>query len=58
MEIVFKKSANYICHICDNQFNWSNDSWRFGKMEYETVIEQQNDEKYFCSTVCKNKFKQ
>ena len=57
MKIIFKKEKQHVCHICDLQFDWGNNSWTFGKREYRTITEKKKDLKYFCSTKCMKQFK-
>lgn len=56
MKIVFLKTHKYVCYTCNNQFDWGEDSFVWGKMEYKTVQEQKSIEKYFCSNDCINEF--
>lgn len=58
MEVVFKKDKRfkYICANCGKQFNWDENSCRYGKYEYKSVEEKHNIERVFCSTDCYNKY--
>lgn len=51
------KLYKYQCFVCGKGFNWDANSSRYGKMEYKTIIEQQENEKYFCCDECWQKFK-
>ncbi len=50
--------AEYKCNQCKELFNWSEDSWVYGMPEYKWIDVRKSDEKHFCSTTCKNKFKE
>lgn len=57
MEVVFKKTAKYICDNCDVQFDWTKESVAYGKPEYKTVQEQREIEKVFCTEKCYKEWK-
>ena len=60
MKVVHNEPAGkykYHCSVCCKGFNWDENSSYYGKMEYKTVTEKQELEKYFCSNKCWLKFK-
>lgn len=58
MEVVFKKIKKYVCDFCHEQFDWqAGKSIRYGKPEYQTILDKQNNEKNFCSKECCFNFK-
>jgi DNA-directed RNA polymerase subunit RPC12/RpoP len=56
MEIV-KENFKYKCDTCGKLFNWDENSWCYGKAEYETLSEQQQKQKTFCSDDCMIEYK-
>lgn len=49
MKVIFKKTKDYLCNNCDSQFNWNDNTLRYGKMEYKSIQEKEKIEKIFCS---------
>lgn len=57
MKIVFNRQGKkHVCSTCFRPFDWSANSWRFGRMEYETISQQRKEEKVFCSDGCKRRY--
>jgi hypothetical protein len=53
MEIAFIRKHKYICHHCEEQYEWQQDkSIVFGKPEYKTESERKIFEKNFCCPEC------
>ena len=54
MELI--KKNEYFCAECGKKFEWNDDSWYFGKMEYQSRKDQEENQKFICSEKCKNNF--
>lgn len=57
VQSIDRKLYKYECSVCGKGFNWDKNSSRYGKIEYKTITEQQENEKYFCCDACWQTFK-
>ena len=35
MKIIYRRSKDYICNVCEKEFNWNKESSYYGKLEYK-----------------------